>query len=384
MNELEPKKSAAMKMMDVEYLPSIQQIEHAVTNYKKYPLAKISSLGVAFTPLVSAVQSVAGAGVGGSGLYYVNTAGKQMFQSSGGFIGSLKSAAGTVGGGQARMIAMPLDPTMLFMSAALMTIERKLDDIKELQQEIIDYLKAKEKARIVGNINVLSEVLNNYKYNWDNDKYKTNKHILVQDIRKDAEQSLLLCRNQIEHQLTKKGLFHSDKEVNTKISKLQGDFGDYQQALFLYSFSAFLEVMLLENFDSQYLKSITDRIEEYACFYQQLYTSCYNQLEGFSQGSVQSILIKKLAGISKGAGGLIGKIPVVSKGSVDEALVSTGEKLENVNTKKTQKTLKILAESASKCSSLFVENIEEVNRIYNQPHEILFDIENIYFVDEKT
>jgi len=384
MNELEPKKSAAMKIMDVEYLPSIQQIEHAVTNYKKYPLSKISSLGVAFTPLVSAVQSVAGAGVGGSGIYYVNTAGKQMFQSSGGFIGSLKSAAGTVGGGQARMIAMPLDPTMLFMSAALMAIERKLDDIKELQQDIIDYLKAKEKARIVGNINVLTEVLNNYKYNWDNDKYKTNKHILVQDIRKDAEQSLLLCRNQIEHLLTKKGLFHSDKEVNTKISKLQGDFREYQQALFLYSFSAFLEVMLLENFDSQYLKSVTDRIKEYAFNYRELYTSCYNQLEGFSQGSVQSFLLKGLAVISKGAGGLIGKIPVVSKGSVDEALVSAGEKLVKVNTKKTQKTMKILAESASKCSSLFVENIEEVNRIYNQPHEILFDTENIYFVDEKT
>ena len=384
MNELEPKKSAAMKIMDVEYLPSIQQIEHAVTNYKKYPLSKISSLGVAFSPLVSAVQSVAGAGVGGSGIYYVNTAGKQMFQSSGGFIGSLKSAAGTVGGGQARMIAMPLDPTMLFMSAALMAIERKLDDIKELQQDIIDYLKAKEKARIVGNINVLTEVLNNYKYNWDNDKYKTNKHILVQDIRKDAEQSLLLCRNQIEHLLTKKGLFHSDKEVNTKISKLQGDFREYQQALFLYSFSAFLEVMLLENFDSQYLKSVTDRIKEYAFNYRELYTSCYNQLEGFSQGSVQSFLLKGLAVISKGAGGLIGKIPVVSKGSVDEALVSAGEKLDKVNTKKTQKTMKILAESASKCSSLFVENIEEVNRIYNQPHEILFDTENIYFVDEKT
>lgn len=380
MNEIELKNTAAMQVMNVEYLPSIQQSELAVTNCKKYPIANISSLGVAFQPLVSAVQNITGVGAGGSGLYYVNTAGKQMFQSSGGFIGSLKNTAGTVGGGQARMIAMPCDPTILFMFAALMTIEKKLDDIQELQRDIIDYLKAKEKAKILGNINVLTDVLNNYKYNWDNDKYKTNKHILVQDIRKDAEQSLLLCRSQIERQLEKKGLLHSDEEVRAKIKKLQGSFREYQQALYLYSFSAFLEVMLLENFDSHYLKSVTDRIEEYAFNYRELYTSCYNQLMCFSQSSVQSFLTKGLADASKGAGELIAKIPVVRKGPVDEALVFVGEQLKTANSSKIQNTMNVLVDSASKCSSMFVENIEEVSRIYNQPKEILFDAENIYFL----
>lgn len=382
MSELELKKAAAMKVMNVEYLPSIVQNELAVENCKKYPLATISSLGVAFQPLVSAIQSIAGTDAGGSGLYFVDTAGKQMFQSSGGnsFIGSLKSTTGGVGGGQAQMIALPCDPTMLFMAIALMTVEKRFDDIQELQRDILDYLKAKEKSKILGDINVLIDVLDNYKYNWDSDKYKTNKHILVQDIKKDAEQSLLLCRSQIERLFAKKGLFHSDEEVTSKIKKLQGAFKEYQQALYLYSFSAFLEVMLLENFDSQYLKSVIDRIEEYTFNYRELYTSCYNQLEGFSQGSVQSFLTKKLADVSKGAGGLIAKIPVVSKGPVDEALVSAGEKLEKVHTKKIQDTMNILVTSALKCSSLFVENIEEVNRIYNQPQEILFDAENIYFL----
>lgn len=380
MNELELKKQAAMQVMNIEFLPSVQQNELTVANCKKYPLANMLSLGVAFQPLVSAIQSIAGVGAGGNGLYYVNTAGKQMFQSSGGFIGSLKSASGAVGGGQARMTAIPCDPTMLFMSATLMTIEKKLDNIQELQKDIIDYLKAKEKARILGNINVLTDVLNNYKYNWNNDKYKTNKHILVQDIRKDAEQSLLLCRSQIERQLEKKSLFHSDQEVKFKIRKLQEEFREYQQALYLYSFSMFLEIILLENFDSLYLKSVTDKISEYTFNYRELYTNCYNQLEGFALGSVQSLLTKGLANVSKNTGGLIAKIPVVSKGPVDEALISAGKKLEKVNAVKIQNTMNDLITSASKCSSLFIENIEEVNRIYNQPKKILFDAENIYFL----
>ena len=48
----------------------------------------------------------------------MNTMGKQMFHagSSAEYIGSLMSPGGRVGGGQARMTALPCDPTMLFMA----------------------------------------------------------------------------------------------------------------------------------------------------------------------------------------------------------------------------------------------------------------------------
>ena len=52
-----------------------------------------------------------------------------MFNTTGSteFIGSLKSSIGGVGGGQARMTALACDPTMLFMAATLMNIEKKLN-----------------------------------------------------------------------------------------------------------------------------------------------------------------------------------------------------------------------------------------------------------------
>ena len=85
-------------------------------------------------------------GAGGSGLYYVDTAGKTMFQMNGtnNFIGSLKTAGGMVGGGQAQMISFACDPTMLFAAAALANIDKKLDTIKEMQQEMMDFLIRKE------------------------------------------------------------------------------------------------------------------------------------------------------------------------------------------------------------------------------------------------
>ena len=57
-------------------------------------------------------------------------------------------------------------------------ITKKLDQIEEAQKDIIEFLQLKEKAVLKGNIAVLQEILDEYKYNWDNDKYKNNKHII--------------------------------------------------------------------------------------------------------------------------------------------------------------------------------------------------------------
>ena len=95
---------------------------------------------------MGAIQSLT-SGAGGSGFYYVNTHGSQMFQfaNSSNYLGSLKAANGGVGGGQAALTQLPCNPTMLFMSAALMNLEKKLDDIRALQQDILDYLKHRRK-----------------------------------------------------------------------------------------------------------------------------------------------------------------------------------------------------------------------------------------------
>lgn len=187
MEELKIRQQAALKIMDVQYLPSLPEEKLRAGTCQKYPLANLSVMGTAFQPLVSGIQSIVSGG-GGSGLYYVNTKGLKMMQFSNSFdyLGSLATGTGAVGGGQAHLTQLACDPTMLCMAAALMNIEKKLDNIQEMQQEMMDFLKAKEKAKLRGNINTLIDVVNNYKFNWNNEKYKTNKHILVQDIRRDA------------------------------------------------------------------------------------------------------------------------------------------------------------------------------------------------------
>ena len=382
MSEHELRKKMSNKIMEVQLLPTITESSLKELEYEKYPIENLSALGVAIKPLVVAMQSLEGKN-GTSGIYRVNTKGLEMFQSQGGYIGSLKNTNGTVGGGQAIMTPLECDPTMMFMSMALMTIEKKLDDIKRLQKEMLDFLKAKERANIRGNMNALIDILNNYKFNCDNEKYKTNKHILVQDIKRNAEQSILLYRDLIQSMLVKKEVIHSDQEINLKIKKADENFKEYQISLYLYSFSSFLEVMLLENFDKDYITSVKNKIEEYILKYRELYTKCYNEIEGYAKRSIQSIITKGIAEVSKGTGKVMSKIPLVNKGTVDDFLIESSEKIENFNNKRNNKSFQRLITNSMRGINPFVEFLEQISKIYNEPIEVLIDNKNLYLIEGK-
>ena len=101
-------------------------------------------------------------------------------------------------------------------------------------------------------------------------------------------------------------------------------------------------------------------------------------MEGYASTSMQSHLLNGLATVSKMSGNLISKVPVVSKSAIDEALIGTGGRLEKLESNKTNKTLKNIVDARSSEVRLFVDNINRLNKLYNEPLEFLIDKEYIY------
>ena len=372
--------NAVLRMMNnTSIYPMLKEPEVGVSNYTPLPLSRLATYGTAFQPLATAIQTAV-SGAGGSGIYYVNTAGKTMFQMKGtnNFIGSLQTPTGMVGGGQAQITPLACDPTMLFMAAALANIDKKLDAIQDMQKEMMDFLVQKEKADLKGNLNFLIDVFNNYKYNWNNDMYKNSNHIKVLDIRQEAEKKIAFYREQIIAKVNKKSFIHSDQTVNKQLQVVQDRFKDYQLALYILGFSSFLEVMLLGNFDKEYLTGISDKLENYSLKYRELYTKCYDEIEKYSSTSIQSSMLKGIATTSRSAGKLVEKIPVISKGKADETLIAAGDKLSDFNTDKLKKQMSSLIEHQSNSIRPFIENIDVVNDLCNKPVRLLVDKENIY------
>jgi len=232
----------------------------------------------------------------------------------------------------------------------------------------------------MGDLKFLDEVYSNYKLNWDNEKYKTITHIKVLDIKQDSVRKIDFIRKQIKRKMGKKKIIHIDRDVKKQLEQVELDFKDYQIALYLYAYSSFLEVMLLENYEKDYLDSIIQKMENYNHQYRFLYGSCYEKLEGATQTSVQAHFLKGLSGASKIVGETIAKVPIVSKGTLDEQLIESAEKLGDYGQKRTETTLKSFIKKQNAYIKPFIENIQTINNLYNQPFEILIDRKNLYLV----
>lgn len=275
--------------------------------------------------------------------------------------------------------ALSIDPATLVMATLLISIDKKLDAVQEGQQEIYGFLVQKEKSQARGNLNFLSDVLSHYKFNWNNDKYKASNHIKVLDVRQDSEQQIDFYSEQIKSQLKKRSFLLGDKDVAKLIEKVRSEFNNYQLALYLLAFSSLVEVLLLENFDSSYLSSIINRIEGHASNYQALYEVGYDRFEDYSKSSIQSSVLKSLAGASRIAGKTISKVPGMGESQLDSTLIDRGDKLTDFASRRTEEIVKLLGDSQTDFIQPFIDNIAMIKRLHNDPVEVVFDSENIYF-----
>ena len=69
------------------------------------------------------------------------------------------------------------------------------------------------------------------------------------------------------------------RKFKKQIEQILDEFGDYQTSLYLYGFSAFLEIILQENFVSDYLSSIVQKLDAMSFDYRELYSVAYTRLE---------------------------------------------------------------------------------------------------------
>lgn len=381
MNELETaRKNELLKAMSATELAPLEvKNEISVQTYSKIPLSRLTALGTGFEPVVSAIQQVTSHGQATSGFYKVTIPkGTHLaqFKEKSGFLGTAVGEHGIVG--QAQLNPLLCDPTTLLAAATLANIDKKLDAIQEVQQEMLDFLTQKEKSALKADLNFLMDIQNNYKYNWNSEKYKAANHAKVLDIRQEAARQIDFYQEQIKKQLGKKALLHSDHDVQKMLEKVLGEFKEYQLALYIYGFAYFLEVVLQENYEKAYLSAIAKRIDEMAFQYREFYSLAYSQIENLSKSSLQAHLFGGLSAINKGAGTAIAKIPGINKSQIDETLIEAGERIGAYKNRRVQTTMQQLLERQSSCVRPFIDNINAVNRLYNEPVTLIFNHDTLY------
>ncbi len=366
-----------------KFEPEIINDDFDIKTYKKYPVAGMLAVGGALGSTINAIVQAAG---GDGKLYKCNfpqgIGGHLARDKEGKFLGAIMNEDGIAA--QARWEPavdsgeILSSAASLFMALAIYEIEKTLGEIQNLQQEMMEFLEVEKESKIRGNIKTMMEIVSNYKFNWDNNKFLTNQHIIVEDIKREANQDIIFYREMIDKHMNDSSLFERDRDYDKRVGKTQRALMNYQLAIYLYSFASFLEVMLLENFRGDYIEGILMNLESLSFEFRKQYTLAYNKLEGDGKETIETFLRKGASVAAKHTGEFISKIPYIERGKLDEALIGSSKLLDDANLKRMKRTRDVITSSKYGVSDIFVKNLQGIKMLYNEPVDVLIDKENVY------
>lgn len=377
-----------------EYTPAI--IEQAeLKKYTSFPLSELTVMGIAAEPIVNAISSVAGTGknvtaAGESGLYWVYTKpGTHLakFADSRGYLGGLLSNANNqVGAGQAVLIpanlnTAPITPSMIFVACAVYALSQKLENCIQVGRNILQYLELKDKSEIIGSINFMTDVFNNYKLNWNNQRYIDSNLAESVSIRRRSEESIELQRNLIEKDLAEQVKTRNEKYVVDKYNSIVTHIKNYQLSLYMLSFSMFLEIVFNDNFSSEYLKKAIDKINKYSINYRILYTECYNYLKKIKDSSIEIKFKDGMAKLIRIVGDTVGTVPFISKSNLDKNFKEISKNIEHSNSLNSDNFMKEFTLLKSDYTKNIIKSIQEISEMFNGNIKLLFDKKNIYYLE---
>lgn len=354
------------------------------------PIAQLSTLGAGVASLLPAFRTVTQTStIAAEGLYRIPNAviGDTLkVAKSGNFWPSFKNSnklaqLQKVESLQSTSsIVMPIDPATMMMAVALFSIEQQLGNIAEMQKKILSFLEIEKESEIEADIETLSNIIEKYKHNWDNEQFISSNHKMVIDIQRTARKNMVSYQKKVRDVIKEKKLLVLQNKIKTTLDELMKDFKYYRLSLFTFSMSSLIEIMLSGNFKEENILSIKEEIQKLSFAYRDIYGECSVYLEGMEKSSVESNLLKGVSVTSKAVGKFIGSIPKIKDGQIDERLQEAGEHVSDKAKAIETDSIAAFAEMSNPGTSLFTEKMDDLILVYNQTTDICFDSNNIYLI----
>jgi len=270
---------------------------------------------------------------------------------------------------------MALDPTVMMMSVALAGIEQELGEIKELSKKIFSFLEHEKESEIESDLEILNRSISDFRFNLEDEKYLINNHKQVMDIKRTANKNMLFYKKEIKDDLSKDKLFTTNNSMNSIIEDIQKKFRYYRLSLYIYSFSTFMEILLLGNYKNDYLLNKKKELDELDNEYSDVFNNALDYVKKNANKSLEGNVLSGLGSAGKAIGNLAEKVKIKN---VDNWLNEKGDNLKQSGQNIKDDFATKFDDMKESNSKPFINQIEKVDCIYNKTKEIYFDKENIY------
>lgn len=358
-----------------------------------FPIAELSTLGAGASSMLPIFNTITQTTtIPTQGLYRIANAAvgdTLKMAKDGNAWGALKTAAG-----KSKIVKLseagPLtattqsvtafNPATMMMAAALYSIEKDLDEIKATQKKILDFLQIEKESSIEADVEALTSIVSNYKHTWDNELQVKSNHQTVNDIKIRARKSINSYKKQISNSISSKQIIVSQGKVNSTFVELEKMFKYYRLSLYSFSLASMLEILLSGNQNEEYISKSKNEILSLSNSYREIFESSSIYLEKLGQSEIEANLVKGLGATSKAIGKVVGNIPLVEKGPVDEFLQSSGSHLQKNARGMKKKAVKQFASLSNPCTNVFINKMDDMAIIYNPNNQIYFDKEKVYLM----
>lgn len=361
------------------------------------PIAELSSLGAGVSSLIRALNTVTTTTtLSADGLYQIaNRATGDVLKmaKNGNAYGAMKTATG---GSKLVQLAKAdsltatsqavsaINPATMMMAVALYSIEKQLGEISETQKKILSFLEIKDEAAAEADLETLTELIHNYKYNWDNKVYVQSSHKMVVDIKRTSRCSMLTHQKKIENIVSAAKIVVAQNKVKSASVDLEKQFKYYRLSLYTYSLASMMEVMLGENYCEEYISSIKSEIESLSGIYRTLFEKSSYYLEKLGTASLETNIIKGVGIVGDAVGKFIGGVPLIKEGPVDEFLQDRGEHLKKNADGMEKEAVYRFASLSNPGTRVFIDKMEDMIQIYNHTDRVCFDSQKIYLIQEQS
>ena len=141
-----------------------------------------------------------------------------------------------------------------------------------------------------------------------------------------------------------------------------------------------MEIMLGRNYKEEYISSIKDEITKLTETYRSLFEKCSYYLERLGSSALEVNVLKGVGAAEKAVGKLIGSIPLIKEGAVDEFLQDSAVHLKKNAIGMENEAVHCFAAIGNPGTSVFIDRMEDMIQIYNHTEQICFDDKKIYLV----
>ena len=273
-----------------------------------------------------------------------------------------------------------LDPSIMMMSVALSGIEQELDEIKELSQKIFSFLEHEKESEIESDLELLNRLISDFRFNIEDEKYLLNNHKQVLEIKRTANKNMLFYKKEINDDLSKDKLIITNSSMNSIIDEIQKKYKYYRLSLYIYSFSTFMEILLLGNYKSDYLLNKKNELDELEKEYSNAFNNALEYIKKNANKSIEGNVLTGLGSAGKAIGNLAEKVKIKN---IDNWLNEKGDNLKQFGQNIKDDFATKFDDMKESNSKPFIKQIEKMDIIYNKTKDIYFDNESIYLEIEQ-